>query len=97
LGKRVKQEKVLVSKGKKPALIPATPPGWKGTGSLLHDLNAKYGRRALNDPTIRARIRSESSGRVDVKEIDGEWQLIDGDKDRRDRLQTDLTAEASIW
>ena len=69
----------MASKIRKPALIPATPPGWKGTDNLLNDLNAKYGRRALSDKNVRALIRKESHGKVDVVEIGGEWRLVEKD------------------
>jgi len=67
----------MASKNDSGLPFPRTPPGWKKSGNLLYDLNKMYGRTALNDPKVRARIRKESKGKVDVKEIDGEWRLVE--------------------
>ena len=55
--------------------IPRTPPGYKRTGNLLHDLSTMYGPTALNDSGIRARIRREYKGRIEVELINEEWQF----------------------
>lgn len=56
--------------------IPTRPPGQRLTGDPLHDLNALYGGSALHDPSVRAKIRRDTKGQVEVKRIDGKWQAV---------------------
>lgn len=57
-------------------LLPRTPPGWKKTGNLLFDLNKMYGRAALENPNVRTMLRREYKGRIEIKRIDGSWQIV---------------------
>jgi hypothetical protein len=55
--------------------IPRTPPGYKRTANLLHDMSKMYGSSALKDPHTRAKIRRKFGNELDIKQIDGEWRL----------------------
>lgn len=57
-------------------LIPRTPPGYKEMANSLNDLNKMYGSSALKDPRTRAKIRRKYGEKIDIKEVDGEWQLV---------------------
>jgi hypothetical protein len=56
--------------------IPRTPPGWRKTGNLLFDLNKMYGQAALENPNVRTMLRREYNGRIEIKRIDGRWQIV---------------------
>jgi len=65
------------SKNRAPRLlIPRTPPGWRKTGNLLFDLNKMYGQSALEIPDVRTMLRREYKGKIDIKRIDGRWQIV---------------------
>ncbi len=55
--------------------LPSTP-GFKRTGNPLYDLNKIYGRVDLKDPGVRAKIRRDTRGQIEIKLVDGEWQPV---------------------
>ena len=73
--------------------VPMTPPGWKGTGNLLRDIESMYGRSALNDSGVRARIRQEFKGQIEITKLDGEWRIEH--KSKRPARELDKKEEAT--
>jgi hypothetical protein len=53
--------------------------GYRKTGNPIYDLNERYAPEDLNDPTVRARIRREAKGQIEIKLVDGVWQLLPHD------------------
>lgn len=66
---------VAVSGNKDAMPIPRTAPGYRGTGKFLHDLNKMYGPSVLKNPKIRAKLRRKYKGEIEIKEIEGGWQI----------------------
>jgi hypothetical protein len=56
--------------------LPRRPLGYERTGNRLYDLNRMYDRVDLNDPGVRAKIRRDTKGQIEIKMVNGEWRPV---------------------